>query len=108
MVIAVLQEDRLATLQKSRFQAAKRSDTCSAMLQQVRFTDVQELRVQDSKRPYIGSAVLLGVRFADVQELCFQPAKRADMRCAELQWGLASGSISYLTEIAVSWLEIFT
>ena len=38
------QTGRLATSQKSRFQAAKRSDMCSAMLQKVRFSDSQETR----------------------------------------------------------------
>ena len=44
------QRGRLATSQKSRFQAAKISNMSSAILQKDRFADVQESRFQASKR----------------------------------------------------------
>ena len=73
MGIAVLQEGRLATFHKSRFQAAKRSDMCSAMLQQVRFIDdAQESRFQAANRSEKCSAVMKGLPFGDNQESCFE------------------------------------
>ena len=65
MGIAVLQEGRLATFHKSRFQAAKRSDMCSAMLQQVRFIDDQDLCFQCSKSLDMGSDDMKGFQFSD-------------------------------------------
>ncbi len=53
---------RLATSQKSRFQAAKRSSIRSAILQEGRFADVQESRFQAVKRSNMSNAVLLGGR----------------------------------------------
>ena len=50
---------RLATSQKSRFQAAKCSNMSSAILQKVRFADVQESRFQAVKRSNMSNAVLL-------------------------------------------------
>ena len=67
---------RLATSQKSRFQAAKCSNMSSAILQVVRFADVQESRFQAAKCSNMRIAILQDVRFAGIQESRFQASKR--------------------------------
>ena len=47
----------LATSQKSRFQAAKRSNMSSAILKEGQFADVQESCFQGAKRSNMGSAL---------------------------------------------------
>ena len=43
---AMMQDGRFADAQKSRFQAAKRSNMSSSILQEIRFADIHELRFQ--------------------------------------------------------------
>ncbi len=81
------QRGRLATSQKSCFQAAKCSNMSSAILQEDRFADVQESRFQASKRWDMGSAKLHDCRFADAQKSRFQAVKRSNMGSAVQQWG---------------------
>ena len=57
-----MQEYRLATLQKPRFQTAKRLNMSSDILQEGRFTDVQESCFQGAKCSNMGYEVLLVVR----------------------------------------------
>ena len=73
--------------QESRFQAAKRSEMCSAFMQGFWFADAQESRVQFAKRSDMGIAVMKVLRFADVQESCFEAWKRAHMCCVALLCG---------------------
>ena len=52
-----MQVGRLATSQKSRFQAKKSSNMSSAILQEGRFADVQESCFQGANRSNMGSAL---------------------------------------------------
>ena len=49
MSSSILQESRLADVQESRFQAAKRSNMCSSIQQEDRFADAQESRFHAAK-----------------------------------------------------------
>ena len=69
---------------ESRFQAANRSEICSAVSQGCWFVDAQEMRIQVAKRSDMGNAVMKGLRFADTQELCFEAWKRSNMACFAL------------------------
>ena len=81
------QSGRLATSQKSRFQAATCSKMSSAILQDFRFADVEKSRFQASKRWLMNSAMLQDGRFADAQKSRFQAMKRSNMGSAVQQWG---------------------
>ena len=63
---------RLATSQKSRFQAAKLSNMGSALQQFGIFPDSQKSRFKAKKRLHMCSAILEEGRFADTQESRFQ------------------------------------
>ena len=98
---AVLLGGRLATSQKSRFQAAKRSNMSSSILQESRFADVQVLRFEAGKPWDMGSAKLQEGRFADIQESRFQFAKIFKYVYCRPE----KGSISYFAKITFSGLR---
>ena len=56
------QSGRLATSQKSRFQAAKRSNMSCTIQQEDRFADAQESRFHAAKRSNMSNGVLVGCR----------------------------------------------
>ena len=64
---AVQQWVWIADSQESRFQAAIRSEMCSAFPQGSWFVDAHESRIQMAKRSDLLIAVMKGLRFADTQ-----------------------------------------
>ena len=65
MSSAILQEDRFADFQESRFQVAKRSDMFSVDMKVLRFAVAQESRFHACNRSHMASAALQIGRFAD-------------------------------------------
>ena len=61
----MLQDGRFADAQKSRFQAAKRSNMSSTIQQEDRFADTQESCFHAAKRSNMSNSVLLGCRLPD-------------------------------------------
>ena len=70
--------------QESRFQAAKRSEMCSAVMIGLWFPYNHETSFYAWQRSHMGCSSLLYGRFADSQESRFQASKRSNMISAVL------------------------
>ena len=71
--------------QELRFQAAKRSQMCSAVKKRLWFPYTQESCFDAWKRSHMGCSSLLCGRFVDSQESRFRPSKRSNMSSAVLE-----------------------
>ena len=63
----MMQKDRFAGGQETRFHPAKSSQMCIAVPQMGRFVDDQESRTQFERRSDMGIAVTKGLHFGDTK-----------------------------------------